>query len=59
MDSKKDPLIQLQNTGLAISRLFGNLLDKIKGFKFLEALKITSVRLRKEGEIITKTDYFE
>ena len=57
MKSDRDALVQLQNTRLAISRLFGTVLNNTKGFKFVEILKITSVK-RKDEHNIYKPAYF-
>lgn len=35
LKTDKDPLVHLQNTRLAIERLFGKILDDMKGFKFV------------------------
>ena len=48
--------MQLQNTRLAISRLFGTILNEIKGFKCVETLKVTFVK--KKDDDIDKTAYF-
>ena len=38
LNSNRDPLVQLQNTRLAISRLFGTLLSNMKCYKFSAVL---------------------
>ena len=40
LNTDRDALVQLQNTRLAISRLFNNILNNTKGFKFMETLKV-------------------
>ena len=57
LKSNKHALVQLQNTRLAISRLFGTLLQRTKGLKFVEALKVTFVK-RKDYKNIYKPAYF-
>ena len=57
MKSDRDALVQLQNTRLAISRLFSTILNDTKGFKFVETLKITFVK-RKDDKNIYKLAYF-
>ena len=37
----RDPLIQLQNTRLAIKTCLENILKRMKGFKYIETLEIT------------------
>ena len=49
--------MQLQNTRLAISRLFNSILNNTKGFKFVETLKVTFVK-RKDDNNIYKPAYF-
>ena len=39
--SNRDPSVQLQHTRLAIGRIFGSVLDDMRGFKFVETLKDT------------------
>ena len=53
LKTARDALVQLQNTRLAISRLFNN----TKGFKFVETLKVTFVK-RKGDDNIYKPAYF-
>ena len=53
----KDNLVQLQNTRLAMSRLFDKILNDTKGFKFVETLKVTFIKM-KDGELIDKSGYF-
>ena len=57
MKSDRDALVQLQNTRLVISRLFGIILNNIKGFKFVETLKVTFVK-GKDDNNIDKSAYF-
>ena len=42
----KDNLVQLQNTRLAMSRLFDKILNDTKGFKFIETLKVTFMKMK-------------
>ena len=51
LKSNKDPLVELQNTRLAISRLFGTILNDTKGFKFVESRKITFVKRKYDNHI--------
>ena len=51
LKSNKDPLVELQNTRLAISRLFGTILNDTKGFKFVESRKITFVKRKDDNHI--------
>ena len=53
----KDPLIQLQNTRLAIEYHIIKILTSMKGLKFVETLKVTFKKLAKD-EIVYKTAYF-
>ena len=46
-----DALVQLQNTRLAISRLFNTILNNTKGFKFVETLKVTFVKGKDDDNI--------
>lgn len=55
--SEKDDLVQLQSTRLGISRLFGTILNEIKGFKFVETLNVTFFK-RKDERNIEKSAYF-
>ena len=57
MKTDRDVLVQLQNTRLAISTLFNTILNKTKGFKFVETLKVTFVK-RKDDDNIYKPAYF-
>ena len=52
LKSNKDALVELQNTTLAISRLFGTILNDTKGFKFVESRKITFVKRKVDNNII-------
>ena len=54
--NNKDYFVQLQNTRLAMSRLFNKILNETKGFKFVETLKITFVKM-KDGELVDKFGY--
>ena len=53
----KDPLVQLQNTRLAIENHITKILSSMKGLKFVETLKVTFKKLAKD-EIVYKTAYF-
>ena len=57
LKSDRDALVQLQNTRLAISRLFSTILNEMNGFKFVETLKVTFVK-RKDEHNIYKPAYF-
>ena len=57
LKSNRDALIQLQNTRLAIGRLFGTILNNTKGFKIVETIKIIFVK-RKDDKNIDKQAYF-
>lgn len=54
MKNVRDPLIQLQNTRLVISRLFGTILNNRKGFKYMETLKITFTKRKDDANIYVK-----
>ena len=56
LKTDRDALVQLQNTRLAISRLFNTILNNTKGFKFVETLKVTFVK-RKDDDNIYKPAY--
>ena len=53
----KDPLVQLQNTRLAIENHIIKILTSMKGLKFVETLRVTFKKLAKD-EIVYKTAYF-
>ena len=53
----KDPLIQLQNTRLAIEYHIIKVLTSMKGLKFVETFRVTFKKLAKD-EIVYKTAYF-
>ena len=57
LKSNRDALVQLQNIRLAISQLFGTLLQRTKGFKFVETLELTFTK-RKDDKNIYKPAYF-
>ena len=57
MKSDRDALVQLQNTRLAISRLFNVIVNEMRSFKFVETLKVTLVK-RKDEHNIYKPAYF-
>ena len=52
LKSDRDALVQLQNTRLAISQSFGTLLQRRKGFKFVETLKVTFVKRKDDKKYI-------
>ena len=61
--SSRDALIQLQNTRLAISTLFGTILKNTKGSNFVATLKIhtyihTLLRLPATGLFIHNVNYY-
>ena len=53
----KDPLIQLQNTRLAIRQHIKKIIIVMKGLKFVETLRVTFKKSAKD-EIVYKTAYF-
>ena len=55
--NNKDPLVQLQNTRKAIEHHIRNILESMKGLKFVETLKVTFKKLGKDGTL-DKTAYF-
>ena len=55
--NNKDPLAQMQNTRKAIERHVITLLNEMKGFKYVETLKVTFSKMS-GGEIVIKTAYF-
>ena len=55
--NNKDPLEQLQNTRLNVKHHINTLLNKMKGLKFVEALKVTFSKMIGDV-IIYKTAYF-
>ena len=55
--NKKDPLIQLQSTRIAIGRHLKSILTSMKGFKFIETLEVTFKKLS-YGLWVYKTAYF-
>ena len=57
LKSDRDALVHLKNTRLALSRLFGTILNEIKGFKCVETLKVTFVK-KKDDDDIDTTAYF-
>ena len=52
-----DPLIQMQNTRKAIEYHINTLLNEMKGFKFVETLKVTFKKLA-DGETVHRSAYF-
>ena len=44
LKTDKDTLVQLQNTRIAIERLFGTILKDTKGFKFVETMKVIFIK---------------
>ena len=55
--NNKDPLLQLQNTRIALESHISSLLTSMNGLKFLEALKVTLSKIS-DGETISDTVYF-
>ena len=55
--NNKDPLLQLQNTRLAIGHHIKKALSAMKGLKFIETLKVTFSKTQGDG-FIYKTAYF-
>ena len=55
--NNKDPLTQLQNTRKAIEHHIRNILESMKGLKFVETLVVTFTKMS-NGEILHKTAYF-
>ena len=53
----KDPLVQLQNTRLAIENYITKILTSMKGLKFVETLKVTFKKQDGDGTLY-KTAYF-
>lgn len=53
LKTDKDPLVQLQNTRLAIERLFRKILNNRKGFKFVETMKVPFIAGEKMIKIYT------
>ena len=56
--NNKDPLTQMQNTRKAIEQRAITLLNKIKGLKYVETLKVTFNKIS-DGEIVEKSAYFD
>jgi len=57
LKSNRDALVHLQNTRVAISRLFETILNNTKGFQFVETLKVSFTK-RKDDANIYKPAYF-
>ena len=55
--NNKDPLTQMQNTRLALNYRIANLLNEMKGLKYVETLKVTFEKMSGD-EIVNKTAYF-
>ena len=55
--NNKDPLLQLQNTSLAIKHHINKLLNEMKGLKFIETLKVTFTKMTND-DVIQKTAFF-
>ena len=53
----KDPLLQLQNTRIALASHISSILTSMNGLKFVEALKVTLTKIS-DGETIYKTANF-
>ena len=56
----KDPLIQMNDTRLAIENLINSKLNEMKGLKFVETLKVTFVKIDPDErrKIMYKTAFF-
>ena len=52
-----DPLLQLQNTRIALGHHISKALSAMKGFKFIETLKVTFSKAQDDG-LIYKSAYF-
>ena len=55
--SNKDPLTQMQNTRKAVERHVTNLLNEMKGLKYVETLKVTFEKISADV-IVEKSAYF-
>ena len=55
--NNKDPLTQMQNTRLALNYRIANLLNEMKGLKYVETLKVTFEKMSGD-EIVEKSAYF-
>ena len=55
--NKKDPLVQLQNTRLAVGNHIKNVLKIMRGLKHVETLEVTFEKMS-GNDIINKTAYF-
>ena len=55
--NNKDPLAQMQNTRKAIEHRVITLLNEMKGFKYVETLKVTFEKISAD-EIVEKSAYF-
>ena len=55
--NNKDPLLQLQNTRLALASHISSLLTSMNGLKFLEALKVSLSKIS-DGETVYRTPVF-
>ena len=55
--TKKDPLIQLQNTRKAVDCFVNERLNEMEGLKYVETLKVVFDKMS-DGETISKTIYF-
>ena len=55
--NNKDPLSQLQNTRKAIENHIKNILESMKGIKFVETLKVTFTKMV-NNNIVNKAAYF-
>ena len=53
----KDPVAQMQNTRLALDYSIANLLNEMKGLKYVETLKVTFEKMSGD-EMVNKTAYF-
>ena len=57
IEDGNDPLLQLQNTRKAVKFRLSKVLASMKGFKFVETLKVTFKKMS-DGEMLFKTAYF-
>lgn len=57
IQNDKDPLVQLQSTRTGVGRHLNDILMLMRGFKFVETLKITFEKLA-DNQMVTKTAYF-
>ena len=58
LKSDRDPLVELQNTRLVISRLLSQILTDTRGFKFVETLVVTFNKKKDDKIIYSDPIYF-